>query len=231
MGCGGCTKSNGCEAEKGPQRLAIESVLGAVYPRRTWGDLDDDARFGAGVSPREARRLQRALSTATRAPSFFRAGGSDDLCEFVYLLCVGRAPSLLDVRDGLSPPEGDHVMERYLRVALSSIGRLATVQEVAMELDQEGDFLVVRERPQPGVYDPILLKRLRAVVDLVEAHDIEHLDFGLLEAPPPDFAAGAYRAQYGADPVLANYLFFSAPTTSVSLSVLDTAEAASSSMG
>jgi hypothetical protein len=219
MGCSGCTKSNGCEAEKGPQRVAIDAVLSAIYPRRTWGDLDDEARFRAGISPREVRRLQRALAVATKTPSFLRSA-PEDLCEFVYLLCVGRVPSLLDVRDGLFPPEGNQVKERYLRVALSSIGRLATVQEVAMELAREDGIWVVRERPQPGVYDPVLLKRLRAVVDLVEAHDIEHLDFGLLEAPPPNFAVGEYPAQYGTEPVLANYLFFSAPTTSVSLSIL-----------
>jgi hypothetical protein len=157
MGCSGCTRSNGCEAHKGPQRSIIEATLEAVYPGHTWGRPDDEARFGAGVRPAEVRRLTRALSVATRAPTFHRPGGPDDLCEYVYVLCVGREPALVDVRDGLAAPEADRVRERYLRVHFSSVARAATVQEVAMELDADGAGVVVRELPQPGVYDPKLL--------------------------------------------------------------------------
>src|SRR5262245_50931096 len=117
MGCSGCTRTDGCESHKGPQREAIGEALARVYPSRTWGQPDDEARFGTGISSGEAKRLARALSTATRAPTFHRAGGPDDLCDFVYVLCVGRAPALVDVRDGLAEAESEVVRERYLRVA------------------------------------------------------------------------------------------------------------------
>lgn len=228
MSCSGCTKTDGCEAHKGPQRTVIDATLEAVYPERIWGRPDDEARFGAGVRPSEARRLARALSAATRAPAFFRAGGPDDLCDFVYVLCVGREPALVDVRDGLAAPEGDRVRERYLRVALSTVARVATVQEVAMELDRDGDSgFLLRELPQPGVYDPKLLKRMRSVVDLLEASDLEHLDFGMVDKPWAEVGpTDEYRARYGVEPAIVNFLFYAAPARTAGTTVLDGAELA-----
>jgi hypothetical protein len=207
MGCSGCTREKSCEDHKGPQRSAIDDALRLVYPGGTWGRPDDEARFGAGVRPAEVKRLAQALSTATRAPTFHRPGGADDLCEFVWVLCVGRTPALIDVRDGLAAPDGDRVRERYLRVAFSSVARVATVQEVALELD--GNLL--RELPQPGVYDAQLLKRMRAIVDLVEASDIEHLDFGLVDVPHPGAQPGDYVERYGVEPAIVNFLFYAQP--------------------
>jgi hypothetical protein len=211
VSCSSCTKSGGCETHKGPQRAIIDEVMRAVYPERTWGRPDDEARFRAGIREREARALARSISTAAKAPTFFRAGGPDDLCHYVYVLCLGREPALVDVRDGLAPPEADHVRERYLRVHLSTVGRLATIQEVAMELDKSGEGWLLRELPQPGIYDAKLLKRLRAIVDLVEASDVEHLDFGLVDKPYPDAVAGDYAERYGVEPALVNFLFYAQP--------------------
>jgi hypothetical protein len=211
VSCSNCTRSGGCEAHKGPQRLAIDAAMSAVYPDGVWGRPDDEARFRAGIRPREAQALSRALSTAAKAPTWLRAGGPDDLCHYVWILCLGRAPSLLEVRDGLAPPEDDHVRERYLRVHLSTVARLATVQEVALELDRSPDGWLLRELPQPGVYDAKLLKRMRAVVDLVEASDIEHLDFGLVDKPHPGAQPGDYVERYGVEPALVNFLFYAQP--------------------
>ena len=224
MSCSGCTKTDGCEAEKGPQRTIIDETIAAIYPDRTWGRPDDDARFGAGVRPREAKRLQRALAAATQAPTFYRAGAADELCDYIYVLCVGREPALVDVRDGLAEAEGDRIRERYLRVQLSTIARIACVQEVAMELDRVGDELVIRELPQPGVYDPKLLKRMRSVVDLVEASDLEHLDFGMVDKPCPDTQAGEYVERYGVEPTIVNFLFYPQPARTTVTTVLTAGE-------
>lgn len=207
MGCSDCTRGSSCEDHKGPQRTAIDDALRRIYPDATWGRPDDEARFGAGVRPAEVKRLAAALAVATKAPTFHRPGGPDDLCEFVWVLCVGRAPALIDVRDGLATADGETVRERYLRVAFSSVARVATVQEIAMELDGE----VLRELPQPGVYDGKLLKRMRAIVDLVEASDIEHLDFGLVDKPAPEAKPGEYLERYGVEPAIVNFLFYAAP--------------------
>lgn len=220
MSCSTCTRGDSCQAHKAPQREVIARTLAAVYPDATWGRPDDEARFRAGIRAREAQALGRAISTATRAPTFFRDGGPDDLCHYVYVLCLGRAPALVDVRDGLAVPEDDHVRERYLRVHFSTVARIATIQEVAMELDRSGDGWLLRELPQPGVYDAKLLKRLRAIVDLIEASDIEHLDFGLVDAPVPDAAPGDYEARYGVAPALVNFLFYAQPARTAATTVV-----------
>src|SRR5262249_19122963 len=140
----------------------------------------------------------------------------DDVCEFVYVLCVGREPPLLEVREGRAEPEMERVRERYLRVAFSTVVRAACIQEVAMELD--GD--VVREIPQPGGYDEKLLKRMRAVVALVEASGLEHLDFGLVDPPHPDMKPGDYVERYGVEPGIVNFLFYAQPARTVTTTVL-----------
>jgi hypothetical protein len=231
MGCSTCTKgdSGGCDVHKVPQRATIDEVMARVYPSRAWGDPDDEARFGAGVRLAEVMRLSRALSVATKAPTFVREGGDDDLCNFIYVLCVGRAPSLLELRDSFSPEHGhdqigqgeEKVRERYLRVAVSTVARLATVQEISMELDRlpTGE-LEIRELPRPGVYDGILLKRMRKVVSLLQASDLMHLDFGLVDKPVPDADGARYTERYAETPRLVNYLFYSAPPTTASVVLL-----------
>jgi hypothetical protein len=216
MSCTNCNKTEGCETEKGPQRTLIDRTLSLVYPGGVWGQPDDEARFGAGVRPGEVRRLARSISTATRAPVWVRPGGPDDLCEWVYVLCVGREPSLYEIREGRAPAEADRGRERYLRVAFSTVARAACIQEVAMELD--GD--VLRELPQPGVYDEKLLKRMRAIVDLIEASGLEHLDFGLVDPPHPDFKGGDYVERYGVEPGIVNFLFYAQPARTVTTTIL-----------
>jgi hypothetical protein len=216
MGCTNCNKHEGCETEKGPQRSLIDRALSLVYPGGVWGQPDDEARFGQGLRPGEVRRLGRAISVATRAPVWVRPGAADDLCEFVYVLCVGREPPLLLVREGRAEIEMEKVRERYLRVAFSTVARAACIQEVAMELDGE----VVRELPRPGVYDEKLLKRMRAIVDLVEASGLEHLDFGLVDPPHPEMKPGDYLERYGVEPGIVNFLFYAQPARTVTTTIL-----------
>jgi hypothetical protein len=217
MGCSDCGAKGGCDTRKGVQRVALDEVVAAIYPDRTWGRPDDEARFGAGVRRREVRRIGRALSEVTRAPSFFRAGADEDLCDFVYLLCVGRSPALIEVRDGLAAPESDDgIEEKYLRVCFSSVARMAAVQEVTLTL--EGG--TIREAPRAGVFDPILLKRMQKVVALCEASDIAHIDFGLLDLPLEGGNPGDYETRYGVAPRLANFLFFAQPPTTATLSTI-----------
>ena len=228
MGCSGCTKNedgDSCESRKAPQRVALDDVIGTLYPTRTWGRPDDEARFGTGVRPGEVTRLAQALSTVTKAPTFVRPGGDEDLCNYIYILCVGRVPCLLDVRDERAPVEfgegEDRVRERYLRVALSSATRMATVQEVSFELDRlDGNSVEIRELPRPGVYDKILLKRMRGVVDLLLASDLLHVDFGLIDKPLEGADESIYEERFASRPHLVNYLFFAAPVNTSSVTIL-----------
>ena len=219
-GCTDCSSKGGCDERKGVQRGLFDDVLARVYPDRTWGRPDDEARFGAGVSRREVERLRRSLAEILRAPTFFRAGGDDDLCDFIYVLCVGREPALIELRDGLATPESERIDERYLRVALSSVARMGAVQEVAMTLVDGATGAEVREAPRPGVFDPLLLGRMQKLVALLEAQDIAHIDFGLLDRPLENSAPGDYVERFGVEPRLANFLFFADPPTTHSVTIV-----------
>lgn len=234
MGCTDCGRKGGCDTRKGSQRGVLDEALARVYgAERVWGQPDDEARFGAGVPRAEVRRLRRALATVAQAPTWFRAGEGDDLCDFVWLLCIGREPALVELHeaDGASSAHleryaadlvpGVAVEETYLRVAFSSVARLAAMQEVrlSLEQDQSGGFSLACA-PRPGVFDPVLLKRVRKIVALLEASDIAHLDFGLLDVPLADSAPGDYATRYGVEPRLANFLFQAAPSTVRSVTYL-----------
>jgi hypothetical protein len=220
VGCTDCSRSGGCKTRKSDERELLAEVLARVYPERRWGVLDDAARFRAGIGEAEGRRLARRMAAVLEAPTVFRAGDDGALGDFVYILCVGRAPGLVELRDAdqLSSVDAgaDRIRERYLRVALSSVARVAAVQEVAFELDREADTFAIRERPRDGVYDPILLKRTQRLVELLVEKDITYLDFGLLTHPPdrylPGFSDEEYRAAYGEPAGTVNYLFYPHPS-------------------
>jgi hypothetical protein len=213
MGCADCGMKGGCDARKHVQRGVLDAAIARVYPDRAWGRPDDEARFGAGVGRREAQRLGRAIAEVLRAPTFFRAGGEADLCDFIYVLCVGRAPALVEVREWRAAPEAGRIEERYLRVCLSTVARLGAVQEVVMLL--EGG--VVTESPRPGVFDPTLLKRMQKLVALLEASSVSHIDFGLLDRPLDRGQPGDYVERYGVPPTLANFLFYAEPPSTASV--------------
>ncbi len=89
-----------------------------------------------------------------------------------------------------------------------------------MELDRDGEPWLPKELPLPGLYGAKPLKRMRATVDLVEAHDIEHLDFGLVDKPAPEAQPGDYVERYGVEPALVNFLFYAQPARTNSVTVL-----------
>lgn len=241
MGCktcrSECGREDGCGSRKATQKELLDSLVARLYPTRLWGEPDARASLEDGVSPSEAVVLAQRLSTALKVPAYMLPGGEDDLCSFIYLLCLGREPSLLELRDGHSANaaagdenlwlEADTLRERYLRISLSSLGRLACVQEVAMELSTRGSdcppgMAVIRELPQPGVFEPLLLKRFQRTVDLLQAHDVEHLDMGLLDVDAAAFglAPGPYAERFGTPPALLNYLFYAAPVLTATATYL-----------
>src|SRR5215471_13637002 len=99
MGCSDCGRSGGCNARKADERSLLAEVLERVYPDRRWGAPDDAARFRAGIGEAEGRRLARRMAAALEAPTAFRPGDDGALCDFVYILCVGRSPGLVELRD------------------------------------------------------------------------------------------------------------------------------------
>ncbi len=236
MGCStcktGCSSSDGgCSTQKSAQRQFLDGLLPRLYPSRTLGALDVEVAWDEGIQQAECERLGQQIATVTKAPVYLGPASDDDLCRYLYVLCIGREPPLVQLRQSstLINLESDRIRERYLRVGLSSVARVACVQEVAMELDLstgEGTpVAMIRELPRAGVFDPMLLKRLQRIVDLLTAYEIRHLDLGILEQPASSLGLvdAGYVERFGMEPQLGNFLFFAAPavtTTEVCLPVI-----------
>jgi hypothetical protein len=226
-GCTSCGNKGGCDARKGEMFGALDEALARLYPTRRWDERDETAGFGTGLTAGEGNDLAAALSEGLSAATLYRPGADDETCDYIYVLCVGRAPSLIELREsaldaaaaadlrasiGQTP-----ISEVYLRVALSTLARFAAVQEVALsaELDPDG-ALVVTERPRAGIFAPTLLRRLQTLVGVLAKHQIRHLDFGEIVEPPAAFDPGDYAAIYGGVPGIANYLFYPQPPAAIS---------------
>jgi len=226
-----CGREDGCGSRKAAEKELLDSLVARLYPSRRWGEPDPHQSLEERFELAEVVQLATRLATALRAPAYVVPGGEDDLCAFIYILCLGREPSILELRESRPAAgpwlESDMLRERYLRIACSSLGRLACVQEVAMELTaQSGDcppgLAMIREVSLPGVFDPMLLKRFQRVVDLLQAHHIEHLDMGLLDVDAAAFGLepGDYAERFGVPPALLNYFFYAPPVQTSVLSFL-----------
>lgn len=219
-GCTNCKSKPGCDDRKGDMMSLVDEVLARAYPSRTWGEPDDAALLEGGVSPDDGAALAEELAIELSAAAFYVPGAPEELCDYVHVLCLGRTPCILQVRDlGVDVPDewdpaGPPIVERYLRVALSSVARVAAVQEVALEAEWANGEWMFRERPRGGVYDAPLLRRFQRLVAILPAYDLTHLDFGEIAAAPPGFHPGSWASHWGGgEPAIANYLFFPQPAT------------------
>jgi len=232
-GCTNCKGKSGCDDRKGTMLEEVDRTLAALYPTRTWGEVDD-APF-AGMPPDELAALADELASELNAATFVRPGDDDEPCDYIYVLCMGRTPCVVQVRDHGVPVPGEWrdadpgfaLREMYLRVVVSQRARVAAVQQVAIDLARGGegaiDGFLVREQPRAGVYDPPLLHRMQKLVAILPAYELMHVDFGEIAHAPPGYHGGAWRAVYGlggADPSIANYLFYPQPTTMVSTTLI-----------
>lgn len=228
-GCTNCHAKTGCDDRKGTMFDALGQALARLYPSSTWGEPDDEARYEAGICEHDGQALADELARELDASTFYRPGEPDEYCDYIYVLCMGREPCLVQLRDGdaVVPDElatGDApIRELYLRVCLSSMARLAAVQQVAVGLERVGAELFIKEEPRPGVYDAPLLHRFQRLVAILPAYAITHLDFGEISAPPPGFAPGSYAQLYGGEPHTANYLFYPQPSNMVTTTLLTAA--------
>ena len=235
MSCTDCGRKGGCDSRKHVMFAAVDEALARLYPTACWGERNEAAAFENGITADEGRALADVIGAKVGALAYFRPGEPEEWCEYIYVLCLGRTPSIAQIRDGHGQPPGDEVEEdglegleeRYLRVALSSLARFAGVQEVAMTLRRAGGDVVITERARGGVFDPILLPRFQGLVAVLAAAEIRHLDFGEIIEAPAGFDPATYPGRYGAEPAIANYLFYPQPITAVSTVVLPGSASAS----
>ncbi len=204
---------------------SVDQALDQLYPTRTWGE-PDDAR-SAGIAPDELAALADEIAQELSAATFVRAGGDDEPCDYIYVLCLGRTPCALQVRDhGAAVPiewyePEARISELYLRLVVSQRARVAAAQQIAIDVSATPDGFVITERPRAGVYDAPLLPRLQRLVALLPTYELLSVDFGDIAHAPPGFAAGEWTALYAGQPAIANYLFFPQPATMVATTVLE----------
>lgn len=225
-GCTNCKGKTGCDHRKGAMMESVDQALEQLYPTRTWGE-PDDANI-AGMPRDELDALADELTQELGAATFVREGDEDEPCDYIYLLCMGRTPCVVQVRDhGVAVPDEwasvDSLQELYLRVVISQRTRVAAVQQVAVDLVRGTDqrSWLVREQPRAGVYDAPLLHRMQKLVAILPAYELLHVDFGEIAHAPPGFHAGSWRELFGGDPSIANYLFYPQPTTMVATSLIE----------
>jgi hypothetical protein len=214
---------------------AIDAALVRLYPTRRWDERDEAAGFGAGLGAGEGDALAAVLAERVHAATLYRPGSAGETCDYVYVLCVGRTPSLVELREsalGTGAAGALHdaiaegpVTEVYLRVALSTLAPFAAVQEVVVTAAAApaGDgTAVLTEAPRAGIFEPSLLKRLQGLVAVLTERDIRHLDFGEIVEPPEGFDPGGYADDYGGVPGIANYLFYPQPPSAICTTTLAT---------
>jgi hypothetical protein len=235
-GCTNCKGKSGCDHRKGAMMESVDRALADLYPTKTWGEPDDTQ--AAGLSREDLAALADELATELKAATFVREGNDDEPCDYIYVLCMGRAPCIVQVRDhgvpapaewgdddapgmhgGFTPP--GEINELYLRLVISQRAPVAAVQQVAVDLRRGDGGWLVRERPRAGVYDAPLLPRMQKLVATLPAYGLLHVDFGEIAHAPPGFAPGMWRDMFGGDPSIANYLFYPQPTTMIATSFVE----------
>jgi hypothetical protein len=215
-GCTSCGRKEGCGHRKAGMFAAIDQALARWYPSGRWGE-----RSPLGLPPEgpdDAPGLRDRLGERLSALCVHVPGRGQETCAYLYVLCTGRPPALIELREGLADPPEDLASvweELYLRVSLSSLARFAAVQQVTLRAEMLGDRLWVEEAPRAGVFDPLLLPRFRKLVAVLAELGIQNLDCGDICEPPAGFDPGLYRERYREQPGIINYLFYPQPAASV----------------
>ncbi|MCX5744270.1 MAG: hypothetical protein NT062_17410 [Proteobacteria bacterium] len=222
-GCTNCSGKSGCDDRKGSMMEEVEHVLERVYPTHTWGEPSEAV---LDLEPSDVDAIADELAQELAAQTFVERGGDAEPCDYIWVLCLGRAPCILAVRDhGAEVPDewatSTVIDELYLRVCISHRARVAAVQQIAVTATRGDDGrFAITSSPRAGVYDAPLLRRMQKLVAILPAYDLLHVDFGEIAHAPIGFHAGAWRDLYGGEPAIANYLFFPQPTTMITTGVL-----------
>ena len=231
-GCSDCGRKGGCDHRKGDMFAALDAAMQRLYPSRRWGERTEPAAPEAGVPLALIPALSDQLAARLKTLVVHLPGGPDETCDYVHVLCLGRTPSLLEVREGLAPTAALHgpageaageqssVDELYLRVVLSTLVPFAAVQQVRLSARVDDGALWIEETVRSGVFDPVLLPRFRTLVAVLMEHGLRHLDFGEIAEAPSGYDPGDYSERYGGVPGVANYLFYPQPSSSITTTVV-----------
>ena len=137
---------------------ALDETLARLYPTRCWSERDDGAAFGWGIEAGEGEALARGLAGPLRVATTYVAGAPDETCDYVYVLCLGRPPSLVDLREGrLTEAEAEEARaavaaDRWRSSTCAwrfvQLARVAAVQEVRVraEAERAGTMTILKRR-------------------------------------------------------------------------------------
>jgi hypothetical protein len=233
-GCTDCGRKGGCDHRKGAMFAAIDQALAGLYPSRRFDQRQEmpegvlSGAGAAGVEPDSGLAAAELASLLTRKLSTLVVElppAPEEYCRQLYVLCFGRSPSLVEALHGLGQPavedlQAGPIEELYLRVSISDLVPFAAVQQVRLRAELIGEGLLIEEAPRTGVFDPILLPRLRTLVAAITQVGLTNLDFGDISAPPPGFDPGDYATRFGGAPAVANYFFYPQPCSSITTTVV-----------
>src|SRR5437899_10726358 len=100
-GCTSCGNKGGCDSRKHGMFAAVDETLARLYPTRRWTERDEEAGFGAGVTSAEGAAVARAAASRLKTLALHRPGSADETCDYIYVLCLGRTPSLIERLHGV----------------------------------------------------------------------------------------------------------------------------------
>jgi hypothetical protein len=83
---------------------ALDAAMQRLYPSRRWGDRTEPAAPEAGVPLELIPALSDQLAARLKTLVVHLPGGPHVTCDYLHVLCLGRTPSLLEVREGLAAP-------------------------------------------------------------------------------------------------------------------------------
>jgi hypothetical protein len=238
-GCTNCGNKGGCDHRKGAMFAAIDEALQRLYPTHRLDERREPSDFlgevATDVGGASAARLAQRLSARLGTLVLEVPPNPEEYCRHIYVLCLGRSPSLIELLHGQAPATAfesagpDGLEELYLRVSISDLAPFAAVQQVRLRGDllpgsaAEGAFpeaLIIEETARAGVFDPVLLPRYQRLVATLVEEGLRNLDFGEINEPPAGFDPGDHAQRHGSDPVVANYLFYPQPCSSITTTVV-----------
>ncbi|HEY0707467.1 MAG TPA: hypothetical protein VGG33_11755, partial [Polyangia bacterium] len=95
-----------------------------------------------------------------------------------------------------------------------------TDDAASTSVERPTEALLIEETVRAGVFDPVLLPRYQRLVATLVEEGLRNLDFGEINEPPAGFDPGAHTERTGAEPVVANYLFYPQPCSSITTTVV-----------
>ena len=101
-GCTSCGRKGGCDHRKAVMFAAIDEALARLYPSRRWDEWRDDLP-GSGIAPALATSLCDRLAERLSSLCVHLPGSAEEYCSYLYVLCTGRQPALIEVREGCWP--------------------------------------------------------------------------------------------------------------------------------